>query len=151
MLEKLLNENTVQISNDKDLDWRQAIKLAAQPLLKEGAIETEYITSMIENVENQGPYINIGSKIAMAHARPECGANKISLSFLKTNYTINLLSKDHPINLWFVLSATDNKSHLSLIRDLMNLLTDNEKISYLLNANSKEQLLAGLNLRRKKR
>ncbi|KRG17076.1 hypothetical protein ACA29_00490 [Lederbergia galactosidilytica] len=39
--------------------WKKAISVAAEPLLKQGYIQEEYIFKMIENVEANGPYIII--------------------------------------------------------------------------------------------
>ena len=53
---------------------------------------------MIDNVKKEGPYINIGSEIALAHARPNNHVKKIGLSFLKTGNEINLIDKNIRLN-----------------------------------------------------
>ena len=38
-------------------DWKDAIRMAAAPLLENGSIRASYIDAMIHNVEVNGPYI----------------------------------------------------------------------------------------------
>lgn len=134
MLDELLTKDTIQISDQSDLSWQDAIKQAAQPLVENDSIAPEYIDAMIKIVNEQGPYFNIGDHIALAHARPEAGSHRISLSLLKTTHDVNLINEDHPVSLWFVLAATDSQSHLKVIQGLMQLLTDNVKLQELLAA-----------------
>lgn len=137
----LLNRDTVQISKNNDLTWKEAITLAAQPLVNEGNIGKDYVDNMISTVENVGPYFNIGPGIALAHSRPIPSVKKISLALLKTNKSVDLLSKEHPIKLWFVLAATDSNSHLKVIQQLSKLLMNSEKYKELMNSKTVDELL----------
>lgn len=128
MLSELLTDRTIQVSSKKDLTWAKAIELSANPLIDNGSIEPTYVNAMKKIVEEKGPYFNIGPHIALSHARPEAGANKISLALLKTDSEVDLVSKEHPVQLWFVLAATDNQSHLQVIQELMQLLMDDRKV-----------------------
>lgn len=141
MLNDLLNQETVQLTDATDLSWEAAIRLAAQPLVANGSVTEQYVNSMIDVVNNQGPYINIGDHIALAHTRPENGSNRTSLALLKTNHDIALVNQDHPITLWFVLSAVDSESHLEVIKQLMTLLTNEATVKQLMAASSAEDLL----------
>ncbi|MBQ0834970.1 MULTISPECIES: PTS sugar transporter subunit IIA [Lactiplantibacillus] len=141
MLLDLLNVQTVQVVEGTDMDWQQAIKLAAEPLLSNKTIEKEYVSEMLNVVKSEGPYINIGPKIALAHSRPAGNVHKIGLSILKTNHSINLVNNDHPVNLWFVLAAVDNNSHLAVIKELMELLTDETAVADMLNATNESEIL----------
>lgn len=141
MLLDLLNVQTVQVVEGTDMDWQQAIKLAAEPLLSNKTIEKEYVSEMLNVVKSEGPYINIGPKIALAHSRPAGNVHKIGLSILKTNHSINLVNNDHPVNLWFVLAAVDNNSHLAVIKELMELLADETAVADMLNATNESEIL----------
>ncbi|MFZ2380534.1 PTS sugar transporter subunit IIA, partial [Leuconostoc falkenbergense] len=111
-----------------------------------GFINQSYVDEMVSIVKSKGPYFNIGPEIALAHARPEAGANKISLSLLKTDHEISLVDETHPIKLWFVLSATDNNSHLELIQELMTLLMDKQKVQQMCDSKSVEELKSIVNV-----
>ena len=137
----LLNRDTVQISENQKLTWKEAITLAAQPLIDEGNIGKDYVDNMIHTAENVGPYFNIGPGIALAHSRPIPSVKKVSLALLKTNKSVDLLSMDHPIKLWFVLAATDNNSHLKVIQQLSKVLMNSEKYKKLMNSKTVDELL----------
>lgn len=134
MLDDLLTQKTIQVSDRNDLTWQEAIKIAAQPLVDNQSIEESYVNSMIDIANQDGPYFNIGDHVALAHARPEAGSHQIALSLLKTNHDVDLLTKDHPVSLWFVLSAIDSDSHLKVIQGLMQLLMDKDKLQQLMDA-----------------
>ncbi|MHA5111191.1 PTS sugar transporter subunit IIA [Oenococcus oeni] len=144
MLSDLLNAHTIQIKDGGSYKWKDAIRKAAQPLVDLKFVENAYVDSMIDVVQEKGPYINIGPQIALAHARPSDNVHKIGLSLLKTNSSVDLVSEDHPVKLWFVLAATDSNSHLSVIQQLMAVLTNNDILNKLLEAKSVDELIEAL-------
>lgn len=139
---ELLTRKTVQIVEGLDLDWKQAIERAATPLVETKKIGSDYVQSMIDVVKKQGPYINIGPKIALAHARPTESVKEISLALLKTNQSVNLLDdKSHPVKLWFVLAAVDSTSHLEVMKELSQLLMQRTKVEQLLSTDDIDGIL----------
>lgn len=50
MLTNLLTQDMIQVSA-QEMDWQEAIKQCATPLLTNGAIEARYVTAMIAKVE----------------------------------------------------------------------------------------------------
>ncbi len=128
---------------DEELDWRSAIRLAGQPLIEEGAVTANYVEDAIRIAEEKGPYFDLGRGIAMPHARPEAGVNNIALSYLRTRTPVLLLDReDHPIEVFIMLAAVDNKSHLGVLRTLAGVLTDAGKVADLKEATTPEQVLA---------
>jgi len=144
LLSDLLNAHTIQIKDGGSYKWEDAIRKAAQPLVDLKFVENAYVDSMIDVVQEEGSYINIGPQIALAHARPSDNVHKIGLSLLKTNSSVDLVSEDHPVKLWFVLAATDSNSHLSVIQQLMAVLTNNDILNKLLEAKSVDELIEAL-------
>jgi PTS system ascorbate-specific IIA component len=138
---ELLTKETVQVLEGNTLDWQSAIRQAAKPLVDNGTVGDDYVQAMIDVVEKQGPYINIGPEIALAHSRPRASVKRIGLSLLKTNSEVDLVNKDHPVKLWFVLAATDSNSHLSVIQQLSQVLMDTDRTQKLLAAKSTEEIL----------
>ena len=145
MITDFLNANTIQYSKKFIGDWQKAIAFSAKPLVSQGQIDKSYINRMVDLIKDKGPYINIGPHIAMAHARPGKDVHAIGLSLLVTKNPINLVDAGHPVNLWFSLAATDNKSHLSLIQQLMELLTDNQVVKKMLTSSNKKELVSIIN------
>lgn len=134
LLSELINENTIQFANASHLNWQQAIALATKPLLRSGSVEQSYIDAMIHNVYSNGPYINIGDRIAFAHARPEEGVNELGMALLCLDNPIELLDDKHQIQLVFVLAASDDRSHLKALAELASMLGDKKRLKQLLNA-----------------
>ena len=137
----LLNSETVQVLDGDTLKWQGAIRRTAKPLVDNGTVGTDYVEAMIDVVQEKGPYINIGPNIALAHSRPRPSVKRIGLSLLKTNESVDLTSKDHPVKLWFVLAATDSTSHLKVIQELSQVLMDSERTNKLLAAKSVDEIL----------
>lgn len=141
MLETLLTPATIQMQPAGELDWKEAIRLAATPLINAGNIEQSYVTAMINVVQKNGPFINIGPHIALAHARPEDGVRKMGMTLLKVAPAINLVSADHPITLFFVLAASDNETHLAALQELATKLQDRDSLARLEQATNQTQLI----------
>ncbi|NLR31940.1 PTS sugar transporter subunit IIA [Levilactobacillus tujiorum] len=141
MIETLLTQETVQVMPAGDMDWQTAIRAAATPLLHAGKIEQSYITAMINVVEENGPFINIGSHIALAHARPENGVNQMGMALMKVSPEINLVNSDHPITLFFVLAASDNTKHLQALQELAAKLQDATSLARLEKATTVDELV----------
>ena len=140
MLAEYLKDN-IQIIDGGGIDWQEAIKISAKPLLESKSIQEEYVDSIITIAKKEGPYMNIGSKIVLAHARPLKSTKKVSLSLLKTEKEISFIDDNHDAQLWFVLAAVDNESHLDVIRDLSRLLMNKEAVSAILNSTTVEEII----------
>lgn len=140
MLKELLAKKTIQYCDDENIDWKDAINIASNPLINDESISPRYVDSMIKITMKEGPYFNIGPEVVLAHARPSDGSNGIALSLLKTKKDVYLVNSHHPAKLWFVLAANDNHSHLEMIKELMQLLTNKEKLKLLLNANDEKSI-----------
>lgn len=132
LLSELINQDTIVFSGSKNMNWEEAIKLAASPLERKGNIEKSYTEAMISNVKENGPYINIGDRIALAHARPENGVNQLGMSVLRLSQSIDLVDNNHPIQLIFVLAAIDDHAHLKALSELANMLNDKNKLESLI-------------------
>lgn len=128
---------------DEPLAWRDALAKVAEPLIADGTIEPSYVDAVIETAERMGPYFDFGKGVAMPHARPEGGVNRIGLSFLRTRTPVLLLDDDkHPIELFIMLAATDSSSHLTVLKGLAGVLTDSTKVAALKNATTADEVLA---------
>lgn len=141
MLSELLTVDMIQFS-DKAMSWEEAISCSAQPLLHTKKIQESYIEAMIEKVNNYGPFINIGDRIALPHARPEDGVLQLGMSLLKLNSPV-LLSNDekHPVTIFICLAAIDNDMHLKALASLTKILSNKNKLQLLLNAESKNEII----------
>ncbi len=125
------------------LQWTEAIAGVAAPLIADGSVESGYVDAVVETARKMGPYFDFGKGIAVPHARPEAGVNRIALSFLRTRTPVLLLDdEEHPIDLFIMLAATDSSSHLQVLQGLATVLTDNAAVEALKAAQHPEEVLA---------
>lgn len=131
MLKDVLKDSAILLKQPVH-DWEEAIEKVAEPLLKEAVIEKGYVEAMIQAVKEFGPYIVIGKHIALAHARPEDGVNRLGLSVatLETPIEFGNDSND-PVKIVFCLAAVDSFSHLNIMKSLVELINDEAKIDRL--------------------
>lgn len=132
MLKELVTADRIRKVKRVD-NWKEAIKLAAKPLLEDGSIETIYIDNMIESLNEHGPYIVLADRFALPHASSKKGVNKLSMSLLVVEDEVDLLGK--PVNIFMVLAATDNNSHIRALASLSEMLYDATNIDILITGN----------------
>lgn len=145
MLKTLLTPDVVQVVPNVN-DWREAVKVACQPLIDKGCIEPRYIDAIYKSHEKIGPYYVLGPGIAMPHARPEDGVNQLSLALTIVEQGVEFGAHENdPVKLLIVLAATDNDSHINAIMKLAELFDNDKDIQKLFNAKSKADVFAVIN------
>ncbi|KGM29252.1 PTS sugar transporter subunit IIA [Photorhabdus akhurstii] len=145
MLKRLLTQDVIQVIPDIE-NWREAIAVACQPLVENGAISSRYIDAIYRSHEAIGPYYVVGPGIAMPHARPEEGVNKLALALTVISNGVGFGSAENdPIKLLIVLAATDSHSHIEVIAQLAELFDNQQDVALLMSAKSKEEILAVVN------
>lgn len=122
---------------DKDIMWDEAIRLASVPLLKTNIITENYINEMIGLVRDYGPYIVIKNRIAIAHAKTEAGANALGTALLINKKNIQF-EDDLNIHYLFVISSSNPKEHLQILKDISMLASDDIDLNALLDKNGDE-------------
>ena len=131
----LTEENIVQIN--KNITWQEAINIASEPLLITKSITPEYVQAMIDLVEEHGAYIVLKNKIAIAHAKPEEGANRLNVSLLINRKKI-CFDENIGIHYLFILSSPNPRSHLQILKDISYWTNEEVNLKILLNSNIDE-------------
>lgn len=140
MLEEWLNSKTISVCDSVN-NWQDAIKLSAKPLLSANIITSDYITAIFTEHKKIGPYYVLAPGIAMPHARPEEGANQQGLSLLLVKQGVSFGSEDNdPVYLIIMLAATDSKSHLAMIAELMSLLSSETSVAQIMRARTVNEI-----------
>ncbi|WP_354625659.1 PTS sugar transporter subunit IIA [Psychromonas sp. MME2] len=136
MLKTLLTEDVINIYDSTE-NWQEAVTLGCQPLIDNGAINPSYLDAIFRTHEEIGPYYVVGPGIAMPHARPEDGVNKLSLSLtiIKNGVKFNNEEND-PVKLLLTLAATDSESHVLAIQQLVELFMNEEHVETICNADT---------------
>jgi len=88
----------------------------------------------------------IAPKVAIPHARPEDGVNKLSMSLLKLSKAVPFSEKSkHAIQIVIVLAAVDGETHLKALSQLSKMLSDKKNSNQILLANSPEEIFELVN------
>lgn len=137
-LEALLEREKIQRVKSVS-DWKEAVRLAAKPLLDSGDIEPSYVEAMIETVEEVGPYIVLVPHVAVPHAGADKGVNRLGISALLVEEAVDFNIKgeeedkeDKQVQLIFVLATVDSQAHLKALQQLAVILDDEEFIDQLI-------------------
>lgn len=131
MLKDVLKKHDILLL-EKCPDWESAIRRVACPLLKENYIEESYVSAMVASVREFGPYIVMGKHLALAHARPEDGVNKLGMSVATLAEPVVFGNEENdPVKIIFCLAAVDSFSHLNIMKSLIELINDEAKIDRL--------------------
>ena len=126
-------------------NWHDAIYYGAEPLLKDGTIDEEYIEQIIQNVETYGPYIMIDpGRVAMPHSTlGGKGVHNTAICFMKVEEPVVFDPEDHSkdARLFFTLAAVNPDEHLTNMMALANMLSTEGLIDDLLEVQNPEDLL----------
>lgn len=77
----------------------------------------------------------------MPHARPEQGAKKLDLSVLKLAQGVNFdADENNPVDILFMFAAPDSNSHIEMISQLAEMLSDEEKMAQIFHASTQAEL-----------
>jgi PTS system ascorbate-specific IIA component len=142
ILSDAFGERSILIK-DSVVDRNQAISIAGELLVASQKVRPEYIESMLEAVEKFGPYIVIAPGIALAHGKPSDAVVESGLSLLVIQEAIEFEhSHNDPVQLVFGLAATDHESHIEVMAELAEFLSDTQRVNSLLTCSNIEQIRA---------
>lgn len=121
--------------------WQEAVRQSAQYLLRNGCIEERYISSMIENVEKNGPYILVAPGFALPHEALNAGAKKVGMSLIRLAEPVVFGKPEFdPVEWVCCLSAINKETHLKAMFHLVNLFHNQKFRDEIRNAESGEEV-----------
>lgn len=136
----IITREAIRIDSEVD-SAEEAILAAGNALLASGACSEEYVQAMVGNYREFGPYFVIAPGLAMPHARPEQGALKAQLSFVRLRKPVVFgHAENDPVQLVLGLSATGQDEHIALIQQLVTLLGDEPTYHLFLNSSDPDQI-----------
>ncbi|MCL4425340.1 MAG: BglG family transcription antiterminator [Firmicutes bacterium] len=140
-LADLLTQETIALEVEA-LDWKTAVIRAGELLIRTGRVLEDYVHRMVAMIEELGPYVVVEKGIAIPHAPPQFGVKSVGLSLIRLKAPVAFGSKvNDPVDLVFALSTTDYRSHLTALRQLNSLLSNNEKLAVLRSGREKVDIL----------
>lgn len=106
-------------------EWRDAIRIAAQPLLEDQLIEKRYVERMIRAVEEFGNYMVILPETAFVHAGIDDGVNQQCVSLLVLRNPV-LFGNKHQELIRNIVVIAVNKREDDMILKLAKILENPE-------------------------
>lgn len=145
MLHDLISEDVVKTDVDAKT-WREVVEICGDLLVKEEKIEPAFIRSMIQTVEDLGPYMILVPKVAFFHGSPSSAVKEVCLSLvtLKNNVIFDDFDNQE-ITCAFGFGAKDSDSHMNVLMQLAELLQDEEFLELVRNNGSKEAIMKKIN------
>lgn len=118
-------------------DWREAIRIAAEPLIEDKKIKRQYVSEIIKVIENIGNYMVFIPEIAFVHAEPTLVIEN-SVSILVLKKPIKFGSKKETLVKVIVVLANKNEN-MNLV-NLINIITKEGNIKKLKEATCYEDI-----------
>ena len=142
-LGSLLQKDFITLEMDIPKTWQEVIHQAALPLLKNGVVESCYISAIINKIINERPYIMLGEGVIIAHAGVDEGVNKIGFSLYRLPHPV--LINDYIYADIIITCATHNtQGHLKALSQLNNYLEECNGAKFIRDAVDKEVIIRAL-------
>ena len=144
VLQDFIIENGAFALGQEAADWKAAVKLGTDLLVKAGAAEERYYEAILKMTEELGPYYVIAHGIAMPHTRPENGAKKTGFALVTLKNPVSFGHSDNdPVEIVLCICAKDAKDmNESVIVEAVTLFDDEKAVERLKKAQSVEDLRA---------
>jgi len=141
MIAHLLNEETTRAWIEPE-DWRAAGRAVGDMLVNTGGVEPAYIEEMIQNIEEMGPYIVIIPGVALFHTKGDKNVHKVCLSLatVKDGVLFGVPKKD-PVKLLMAFASPDKKEHLTMLREIMSILKNQDMMRAIVDAPTDGEIL----------
>ena len=142
MLKDILTEDLIK-TDVTVTDWRAAATVCGELLVQAAKVKAEFITSMIKVVEKFGPYMILVPEVVFFHGEPGKNVNEPCLSMITLKEPVYFSEYDNQkISCAFGFGATDNISHLDILKGISALLQDEEFITLITRNGTKAAIRA---------
>lgn len=142
LLGQYLSQDHILLKQKAD-DWQHAIEIAGQPLLRSKEIEKEYIKAMQDAVREFGPYMVLAQGFALAHAKPSELVHKVCISLVTIDPPVSFGNADFdPVDILIAFGTPDAESHISVLRELGELLNQPESFQKIRGSESVEEIIS---------
>lgn len=137
-----LQEDSIRFYAE-EVDWKEALYVASEPLLQAACIEEGYVKAIIDQTRRLGPYMFITKDVVLAHAKSEAGVHSLGLSMAIFKKEV-LFPKERSAKVILVLAAEDQVKHLKILKDIMTVFSSGEYQSELTQAHDYKAVVQAL-------
>lgn len=142
LLQKYITEKTF-LTDVECNNWEEVVQAAADLLIKDGAIEPEYVDAVKDAIHEFGSYMVLLDDIAFFHGRPCSAVHRLAMGLVTLKSPVYLLEKR--IKAAFLFAAVDNNSHMELLQEFGEALQDEMFLKLLRENGTKEEILNKIN------
>lgn len=140
-LTNILNPGLIR-AKVKCKDWKEAVKESGKLLLAEEIVTENYIKSMIENIEQRGPYVVITPGLALVHAAPETGVKKVGISLITLKKPVNFNhSQNDPVEIVVAFASPDKEQHVKALSNLIDKLYKSSLRDEIISTEDRQKIL----------
>jgi len=130
----------IRVSN-----WQEAVRAGGQLLMQAGKCGLSYVESMVRAVQEMGPYMVLAPGLALAHARPEDGADVVGLSLVTLATPVEFGSETNdPVSVVISFCAPDHESHIGMLQSLAEFLINEDNQRLLKTAETVDEILSAV-------
>lgn len=145
MIRDILVEAVVDVEKEVH-NWQDCVEAGGDLLVKANKITPTFIHSMIDVVNELGPYMILLPDVALFHGKPSEAVKEACLSFITFDKDIYFSEfENQRIKCCFCLGAVDANSHMQMLASLVPLLQNQEFIKYATEHGSKEAIMEIIN------
>lgn len=121
--------------------WEEAVKIAANPLLKDKCITENYLEQIKNNILKEPNRFLVDHDIILAHSRPSEEVKNNGLSFLKINQGVIFPKINKKIKLIFVISALSTRHHMDWLQRFAKIMDDLEMVEKINKETKKDEII----------
>lgn len=116
-------------------DWQEAVYRAGEILTDRDIVTHEYVAEISKTLERHGPYMVVAPGVALLHADPRCGVNKLGFGLLTlTNGVCFGHPRFDPVDVVFIFASPDQEAHTRALREFKNLVLSKQVLCQIRNA-----------------
>lgn len=131
----VINSDMLQLNVNANLP-KEVIEIASRPLIDKNIITKSYVQKVLDRDYND---FIIAPGIALPHSAPLDGVKNIGMSITCLKYPCEFGDKfDGKVKYIFMLATIDNSTHLGILEDLMQIITDKNFFLCLQSGNKSE-------------
>lgn len=136
MIANLFAPGAIEVAESSP-SFAAAIADSAGLLVRAGHATSGYVTEVLENLANLGPYFVVAPSIAIAHAKPSAAVLSAGLALLKLEQGVESGNNENdPVRLVFSLCTPSADEHIDLLAQFARVMSAPDVVNRLLNASA---------------
>ena len=134
MIEQLIKKENIVLQVESVKDWKEAIHLSLEPLVKGGYCTDAYEEAVLKMTEAYGPYYVLCDEFALIHSNAFDAVKETQMAITTLKKPIKFSEDGLDVRVLVALVAEDGTKHMEGIVACSNIFSDEDKIMEIINA-----------------